>query len=326
VIRHMVRLMMMMARPPVVAVLIAFAAVGLAAAGHGNDAPTLIVVSVVVVAYFVNATALNDLSDEEVDRVNLQGARGRPLVSGHADRRTLLALAVTAAGVALAVGALIDRRALAVVGAGAVFNVAYSIPPARLSARGILAPLLLPIGFVAVPFLVAVFATGATPDAGNVWLLGALWVGFTGRIVLKDFRDVHGDSLYGKQTFLLRHGRRATCSFSAACWAASAVALLGVTRTTLASLSVLVFLGCALRALRLLSRETEFIAEQVEISAIAVAGRGIVVSVLAVLVLDAEGWAWPASTAVIASLTLVFLGMYTATVSRRSSPVLAPTC
>ena len=37
-------------------------------------------------------------------------------------------------------------------------------------------------------------------------LLAGLYVGFIGRILLKDFRDVRGDALFGKRTFLVRHG------------------------------------------------------------------------------------------------------------------------
>ena len=51
-------------------------------------------------------------------------------------------------------------------------------------------------------------------------LLAGLYVGFIGRILLKDFRDVRGDALFGKRTFLVRHGRRTTCRLSAVLWTA----------------------------------------------------------------------------------------------------------
>jgi 4-hydroxybenzoate polyprenyltransferase len=34
---------------------------------------------------------------------------------------------------------------------------------------------------------------------------------FAGRIILKDFRDREGDAAFGKPTFLLKYGKRATC-------------------------------------------------------------------------------------------------------------------
>ena len=319
------RLVVMMVRPPAAVVLVAFAAVGLTAAGHGDDLLLLAGASVAVLAYFVNATSLNDLSDLEVDRVNLRGARGRPLVSGAADRRVLLALAGVAIVVALGVAAALDPRALAVVAGGAVFNVAYSVRPLRLSARGALAPLLLPVGFVAVPYLTALFATGAAATSRDWWLLAALWVGFTGRIVLKDFRDVVGDGLYGKRTFLVRHGAWATCAFSAACWAVSVVGLVCVLGPGASTPCLLLFLGAALRSLWALAHEADFISQPVEIGAVAVAGRGIVAVVLADLALDGTTWGLGARVAVLAAVTVVLAGSYRWTMSRRgTTSVYAP--
>ena len=37
---------------------------------------------------------------------------------------------------------------------------------------------------------------------------------------------MRGDALFGKRTFLVRHGRRWTCAFSACCWAMGTVILL----------------------------------------------------------------------------------------------------
>jgi 4-hydroxybenzoate polyprenyltransferase len=45
--------------------------------------------------------------------------------------------------------------------------------------------------------------------------MAALYLLFAGRIVLKDFRDRVGDAAYGKPTFLLLYGKRATCLVSA---------------------------------------------------------------------------------------------------------------
>jgi hypothetical protein len=47
--------------------------------------------------------------------------------------------------------------------------------------------------------------------------MGGLYVGFIGRIMLKDFPDVRGDALFGERTFLVRHGWRATCATTPGC-------------------------------------------------------------------------------------------------------------
>ena len=73
-----------------------------------------------------------------------------------------------------------------------------------------------PACYVAVPFLVGSFSVRATIGWQQLGLLAGLYLGFVGRIVLKDFRDLKGDALVGKRTFLVRHGRRPP-SFSAPC-------------------------------------------------------------------------------------------------------------
>ena len=69
---------------------------------------------------------------------------------------------------------------------------------------------------MAVPYLLGIFAVRGSVSRADLLLLAGLYAGFIGRIVLKDFRDVRGDALFGKRTFLVRHGRRATCRLSAA--------------------------------------------------------------------------------------------------------------
>ena len=78
--------------------------------------------------------------------------------------------------------------------------------------------MLLPACYVAVPFLTAMLAAGRRPRAADLLVLAGLYSAFVGRIVLKDFRDVRGDALFGKRTFLVRHGRVVICRFSAAFW------------------------------------------------------------------------------------------------------------
>lgn len=86
------RLAVMMLRPPVAAVLILSAALGMAPSGRADGQhPLFTTVALIVAGWFINATVLNDLGDEAIDRVNLVNARGRPLVSGVATRRRLLA-------------------------------------------------------------------------------------------------------------------------------------------------------------------------------------------------------------------------------------------
>ena len=319
----LVRVLVMLVRPPVLVVIMLFAALGIAqSAPRAEVHPLFTTVLVIIGAWLVNAAALNDLADEQIDRVNLANARGRPLVSGQASRRQMLVLALVTGSIALAVAGTQGWRVAAVVAGGLALNAAYSLPPLRLSHRGIVASLVLPVAFVVVPYLVGSFTV--RPDLGgrDLVLLPGLYVGFIGRILLKDFRDAAGDALFGKWTFLLRHGRATTCRVSAACWVVGTVAVLAVVPFSPWVVVVgAVFLGCALHGLVRLSTlgaEPHVVADQVVIGAIAQAGRGICITVLAHLTMRGEGWSPVAQAAVVAVLGLAFVVEYLMTLAEKS--------
>ena len=163
----------------------------------------------------VFSVVVNDLADAAIDRVNLPADPSRPLVSGAGTRHDLVGVAAGAALAAVAVAGWIGPQALVVVVAGLLVSSAYSW---QLSRRGAVASLVLPALFVAVPFLVGLFEVRTDVRRADLVLLAGLYLGFVGRILLKDFRDLAGDTLYGKRTFLVRHGRRATCLFAAVGW------------------------------------------------------------------------------------------------------------
>jgi 4-hydroxybenzoate polyprenyltransferase len=311
------RLVVMMVRPPVAAAILLFAALGMAQAGRPDALhPLFTVVPLIVAAWFVHATVLNDLGDEAIDRVNLGHARGRPLVSGHATRAELLALGRAAGLVALVAGWAVNWRVAAVVCVGLALNAAYSVRPLRVCDRGALASALLPAGYVALPYLVGLLAVKPAPGRRDLILLGGLYVAFMGRVVLKDFRDVRGDEMFGKRTFLLRHGATATCRFSARCWVGgSAALLLLVPWWSPAVVAVAMLTGCALHGLRRLAACDDHVGQQVIVAAVAQTGRGTGITLLAHLSMVHRGWPAAAQAVVLATLVLVHLGLYAATSS-----------
>lgn len=321
------RLVVMMIRPPVALVIFLFAAIGVAQAGRGDALhPLFTVVPLILAGWFVHATVVNDLNDEAIDRVNLSNARGRPLVSGDATHSQLRALGRTAAAVALAAAFAVNWRVGAVVTAGLALSTAYSRPPVRLCDRGALASLLLPSGYVAVPFLVGLLSVQSTIGARELVLLAGLYLTFIGRILLKDFRDVRGDAMFGKRTFLVRHGAKRTCEVSAACWAAGSATMLllfpwrSVIVGTFAAL-----LACALHGLRRLATTDGYVAQQVVIGAIAQTGRGMGVVLLAHLTMVGKGWDSAAQALVVVALALLYAGLYAATLSERERvPAIRP--
>ncbi len=125
---------------------------------------------------------------------------------------------LTAAQVVLA--ALISGWLLVVAVVMIGLNLAYSLPPIRLSARGGLAQVALPLGYVGYPAAIGagVASThGVVRIDGNIPLvLVGMAILFGGRLLLKDVRDEVGDRTTGKRTFLVRHGLRLTVMWSGA--------------------------------------------------------------------------------------------------------------
>jgi 4-hydroxybenzoate polyprenyltransferase len=303
-----IRTLVSLARPAVLLLVILSAAAGLAAAGVADRPAVTAPVAVAVTGFILFAVTVNDLADEAVDRVNLAGVPGRPLVEGRADRREMVLVAAVSATVALAAALLVGAMAVGVVAAGLLFAMAYSRPPIRLCGRGALASLLLPAGFVAVPFILGLTA-GDAPLAGrNAVLLAGLYVGFIGRILLKDFRDVRGDALFGKRTFLVRHGREATCRTSAACWiigAATLAAAPGLSPTVAATQAAL--LAAALVLLHHLRTAGGPRRDERIISALAIVGRGMVLVVIAHLGAVDAGRSGLVAAALAVALTAISL-------------------
>jgi 4-hydroxybenzoate polyprenyltransferase len=304
------RLLVIVTRPAVLVLLGLFTATGLAQAGLGEDNVLLARALAVVTGFLLFSVACNDLADEAVDRVNLPGDPRRPLVSGLAGRRDLAVTGAVAAVVALAVSATLHWPAVLVTAAGLALSAGYSLRPVRLADRGAVASLVLPACYVAVPYLLGVFAVRAVVRAGDLLLLAGLYAGFIGRILLKDFRDVRGDAMFGKRTFLIRHGRRWTCVFSAWCWVAGTILLLTAVRhptPTLVGVNV-VCLVLALGLLRALSRDLGPRHDEAYISAIAIVGRGMVLTLLAHLSMTGRSVPGPAYDAIISLLAAVTVG------------------
>jgi hypothetical protein len=170
--------------------------------------------------------------------------------------------------------------------------------------------MVLPACYVAVPYLTGLLAARPRLTTADLALAGGLYLGFIGRILLKDFRDVRGDALFGKRTFLIRHGRRVTCTVSACFFLIGNCAVLATVRqvTVLLVVVELVFLAGVLAALRSLAAAPPLRQEEALISAIAILGRGMVLLVLAHLSILTAHRFWPAYSAVLVLLGLGTLG------------------
>lgn len=276
-----VHLFFVLARPPLVVLLGTFAALGVAHAGRAAGYAALAHALLVVVGFVAFAVAINDLSDAAVDRINLPGDRSRPLASGLASTLEMRLVAIVGAAVSFAASAAIGWACAAITLAGLLLASAYSLPPFQLSKRGIVAPLILPFAFVTVPFLAGILAVRPAVQATDLWLLAGLYLGFIGRILLKDFRDLRGDALLGKRTFLVRRGRVWTCGLSAILWVVGSATLTAVTEVDAAVvLAYAVLVAAALFLLHALARSSNPHTDEALVAAIAIVGRGLIVTLL----------------------------------------------
>ena len=164
---------------------------------------------------YVGATSVNDIADKEIDEINHPGDQGRPLVTGAARSADLWMIFGASSVLAVALPLAISPAAAGIMGLSLVIGVLYSLPPLKLSYRTFLAPLTLAVAYVGIPYWAGVVVGGGRLQIFDVPLMAALYLLFAGRIVLKDFRDREGDAAYGKPTFLLTYGKRATCLVSA---------------------------------------------------------------------------------------------------------------
>lgn len=180
---------------------------------------------IILATWYIHATCVNDLADFKIDQVNLKGYSERPLANNLTSKKQLALLSICAAGVSLTAGSMLGLVVFLVMPGFLLLNIAYSSPPIQISHRGVFAPLLLPLGYVFLPWFLVYGPEIQQISKESVLLLTGMYLAFVGRIVLKDLRDVKGDAQYGKRTFVVRYGVRATTVFSLVFWLAGATIL-----------------------------------------------------------------------------------------------------
>jgi 4-hydroxybenzoate polyprenyltransferase len=303
-----VRLFLLLTRPAVLLLLVLFAAIGATRSGAATHAVTLAQIYFIVAAFLVFSVAANDLADIAIDRVNLPGDRSRPLAAGTARQRDMVLLLACCATACLAVAATVNAAVLLTTACGLAISAAYSLPPSRLASRGAVASMILPACYVATPFLIGFYAGRPTLSGADAVLLAGLYIGFIGRILLKDFRDVRGDALFGKRTFLVRHGRRATCLLSAATWTAGTALVVSAGPLDASAVTYAAQALAVLILVAMLSRDRGPRRDEIIIATTAILGRGLLLTVVAQSQLAAAQWSTSATWAWMLALAAVTAG------------------
>jgi 4-hydroxybenzoate polyprenyltransferase len=265
-----------------------------------------------IALWYINGTALNDYADYEIDLINLKGDKDRPLVVGTATRQDLLHVAAMAYVGAVALAAAVSWRHALFVAVLFALNVSYSIKPFQVSRRGGVAPLILPLGYVALPFFLGYELTTSHWTMLAFGLVAAFYLQFLGRIILKDYRDVKGDKAHGKLTFLLRHGNAAVCMVSACSTTASALALLWFVGASLGTFRIVItaLVGFGLVVLLQLSQVPTWPQQKPLLAAFGRAMTGVTAAVIAgfaVLI-----WEVPKSEAAVIALVLAIVYLWSA--------------
>ena len=268
----------------------------LGAAWHSGltsiDAQVLLMI-IALASSYVSATSVNDIADREIDQINHPGDKGRPLVTGAAGTTDLWVLFGVSSALAVALALPAGSGAAGIMLLSVVIGVLYSLPPARLSYRTFLAPLTLAVAYVGIPYWAGVVAVGESLRTSDVPLLTALYLLFAGRIILKDFRDREGDAAFGKPTFLLKYGKKATClaSLCALCAGdAILVAALADSRWLAALLQL--YIASIVTMLYRLYRASSRKDEQLSIGVGAKMGNGLLITLLGTLILSNQGADW----------------------------------
>jgi 4-hydroxybenzoate polyprenyltransferase len=239
---------------------------------------------------YLSATTVNDVCDQDVDRINHPDRWDRPLNGGRASVGELWTIHLLSSLGALAAGAIVGPGGALLAVSSLAINHAYSVRPLRLSRRTYLAPLLLTGAYVVLPYAFGAVAAGSGLGGRDAILLAALALLFTARIVLKDFRDRPGDARFGKPTLLLRRGKAFTLGVSAVAAAAGAVLLVaGIDGPWWMAGAIAVHAGLGLWALRLVARADQPAGEQFAISLAARMANGLLLSMLGYVILAGMG-------------------------------------
>ncbi len=292
----------------VAVMIVLFALIG--AAWHGGlTDPGWPVVSMVLAlaSSYVCATSVNDIADREIDRINHPKDQGRPLVTGTAEVRDLWLVFGVAGALSVGLPLTVGPLATGIMALSVVIGVLYSLPPVELSHRTFLAPLTLAVAYVGIPYWAGVVAAGEKLGTSDLLPIASLYLLFTGRIVLKDFRDREGDATYGKPTFLLRYGKPATCllSLGAVC-AGDALLVLALADHALLALLLQPYVAVVAFMLLRLYRAAGRKEEQLSIGVGARVGNGLLTTMLGVLVLANAG----ADAGVQTTFALALLAVY----------------
>jgi len=149
------------------------------------------------------SNSLNQIYDLEIDRINCPK---RPLPSGSLTLRDAGIFTFACLALSFVIATAVSTLLLNIFAAAALTTWAYSAPPARTKARGMLGNLTIAVTRGLLLF-VAGWTSAASPWTPVPWTAGAvLGLFIFGAASTKDFSDTKGDSAFGIMTLPVRFG------------------------------------------------------------------------------------------------------------------------
>jgi 4-hydroxybenzoate polyprenyltransferase len=146
----------------------------------------------------------------------------------------------------------------------------------------------LAFAYVVLPYGLGLASAGGSVTALDARAVAGFMVLFAGRMLLKDFRDRTGDAAFGKRTFLLAYGKRATLLTVLFCLVAGDAVLLTALPASVPLLIVTeTYFAAIAYELYRLWRAEETIAELAAIARGARMGNAVVLTWLGYLSLEA---------------------------------------
>lgn len=247
------------ARPRTLILLLLHASVGYAVVADSPPIWKDILLAIVsLTSAYVSAVSINDLSDKDVDAINLpeqNQTSDRPLINHTVVSDQARNIAIGSSTICIVSCALINPWLFIAGAVMIVLNSMYSLEPIRIARRGGIAQAMLPVMYVMFPVgIAAAIAQSITPEL--VVLTAGLYSLFVGRLFLKDIRDEKGDEITGKLTYLVRHGLKKTL-INSGIWSVAgiiltvtAVANIGLFQYIIYPVGILAILGIAWALLR----------------------------------------------------------------------------
>jgi 4-hydroxybenzoate polyprenyltransferase len=260
---------------------------------------------------FIIATSINDIADEEIDKINLAKDESRPLATNTAQKKQLIELIIFSFIAAIITASAINREAVMIVIISVFLSYIYSMPPIQISHRGILAPILLPTNYVLLPYLLGASIHPGSWSKDAIVLVIGLYISFIGRIILKDFRDVEGDAKFGKRTFLVRYGPTKTCQAASVTWIIGDLFIVSLYIRTNPILIILLqfFIAAIFYALYALAREKKVARQLILVNLVGRLGNSVALIILTELSLKYMKFTEAKNNLALSAVALV--GIYT---------------